>query len=683
MSMRYHAIVRWTWLAMAGLCAAAQTADELSLVPFPKEVTRYPGGFALARPLVLCAPEKWIWLIGPQVREEFTRAGLTPPALAPIKGKRFDTYLEVPDARRRTLAADKKHGPDAYTLLGSPDSVAVTANTSTGMMYGVQTLVQLIRANREGAVMPLVRIVDYPGKLAWRAYQDDLTRIPSSTFETLRRGIDLGAYFKLNVFTYYMESQFAFKKHPIIGPVDGSLTPEELKALIAYAAPRQVHILGNQQSFGHMERVLCYDEYKPLAETAWILNPAEPATYDFLNDLYSEIMPLLPFPYFNVCCDETQGLGTGPAKAVVDQKGVGTVYAGHIARVHDLVVKRYRKRMMMWGDIVLQHPETLSMIPKDTLMLTWGYEPADSYEGQILPFVKAGYDFVVCPSVRNYGRILPDFRGATVNIQNFTRDGAKHGAWGVINTAWDDGGRTLNAPNWHGIAWGAECAWNDGETSPEDFNRRIGKVLFGERGDYFARGIVALAPLQDIPMTAGASDDRFWRNILAGEVKFTSIEDVCREARDVLAFVDASRPNFEICRDQAIANRDLLDYFLFGVKRYEVMARSTLTSHSAAGLYAEACASPLSDAEPLLKQCQELMESQRDAYAALQREETELYLRENKPYGAGIRRGWYQSKFIDPYASTAGRLRVLRGAVPGGSPLHDAKSIGLELVSAP
>ncbi len=666
-----------------GFCAAGQATEDLKLIPYPKSVAYDAGQFALDRPLTLSAPDKWIWLVGPSVRDEFSRAGLKPPTLAAIKGKQLEVVLAPSATQRDSLTLAKSEGNDAYVLHVSPDGVAIKANAPTGMFYGVQTLVQLLRANRAGNALPCLTIADRPGGLQWRAYQDDLTRIPSSTYETLRRGIDLGAFFKLNVFTYYMESQFAFKKHPIIGPTDGSLTPEELKALVAYAKPRQVNILGNQQSFGHMEQILPHDEYKSLAETGWILNPTNEATYDFLNDLYSEEIPLLPFPYFNVCCDETQGLGTGPAKAAVDQKGVGAVYAQHIVRVHELIAKRYRKRMMMWGDIVLQHPETLNMIPKDTLMLTWGYEPLESFEGQILPFVEAGYDFVVCPSVRNYGRILPDFRGATVNIQNFTRDGAKHGAWGVINTAWDDGGRTLNAPNWHGIAWGAECAWNDGKTTAAAFNRRVGAVLFGEKEDHFGRAIEALAPLQDIPMTAGPSDDRFWKNILAGEVKFASIDQACAEATQVLAVVDASRPEFEACRAQATANRDLLDYFLFGLKRYEVMARAVFDLHDAAVLYAQACAAPLAEAEPLLARCQDFVQIKRDTYLALQREEWGLYLRENRPYGVEFRHAWYQTKFIDPYTATVDRLRVMREGVKSGSALPDAKSVGLELVSAP
>ena len=43
-----------------------------------------------------------------------------------------------------------------------------------------------------------------------------------------------------------------------------------------------------------------------------------------------------------------------------------------------------------------------------------------------------------------------------------------------------DDGEALGGYKWHGYAWGAECAWSGSATTPEDFNSRIGAVLFGE-----------------------------------------------------------------------------------------------------------------------------------------------------------------------------------------------------------
>ena len=113
-------------------------------------------------------------------------------------------------------------------------------------------------------------------------------------------------------------------------------------------------------------------------------------TYQLLDDLYSEVCPLLPFEMFNVCCDETQGLGTGPSKDLAAKIGVAGVYVRHVRRVHDLLRDRYHKRMMMWGDIIVQHPDRLVDVPKDTVMLAWDYDGPARLSVADQPFAKAG-----------------------------------------------------------------------------------------------------------------------------------------------------------------------------------------------------------------------------------------------------------------------------------------------------
>ncbi len=134
--------------------------------------------------------------------------------------------------------------------------------------------------------------------------------------------------------------------------------PEELSELVKYAAARHVDILGNQQSFGHLDLDSQASRVRVAARNRrTYCVPRTRRAISLLDDLYSEVCPLLPFSMFNVCCDETFGLGNGPSKALADQIGVGGVYVRHIRRVHDLLQSKYGKRMMMWGDIILQHPD--------------------------------------------------------------------------------------------------------------------------------------------------------------------------------------------------------------------------------------------------------------------------------------------------------------------------------------
>jgi len=677
--MRHHliALIVAVVAALGVRPLGAGEASSLRLVPFPKEVRLEGGEFALDRRLVVEAPKEVAKLLGRMIADELERAGLRPPEIRPLGGAGHALRL-APETAGRVPAFSFRKGAtqEDYVLEVSPDAIRIGAPGPAGLSYGVQTLRQLIRANLRGKSLPGLTIRDAPS-IRWRAFQDDLTRGPSSTLAELQREVALGSYLKMNLFTYYMEYQYAWKKHPALGPKDGSLTPEELKALVAFGKPIHVDILGNQQSFGHFGHILKHDQYKHLRETGGILCPVKEESYQLLDDLYSEVVPLLPFPFFNVCCDETWGLGRGPSKALAKKIGVGGVYARHMRRIHDLLKENYGKRMMMWGDIILRHPKHLKEIPKDTIMLTWGYHAGANFEGQIIPFAKSGYEFFVCPGVSCWSRILPDFGVATVNIRNFVRDGAKHGAIGVLNTAWDDDGCSFNAPNWHGFAWGAECAWSASKTSPKDFNRRVGAVLFGEKGDHFGQAIELLAKTHRLPGMHGMNNRRFWQNDL-GPMRSSAAAERTAAKR----LLDIARPaikHLKVCQKEATANADLLDYFLFGARRMELIGQRLLDRLEAASAYQVAYEGPVKEAAPMLEKAETLIRKNRDAHQALGRQFTELWRRENRPYALD----WTMRRFqtvVSRYEAMVERLAAIRKDAQAGKPLPSPKQVGLELL---
>jgi hypothetical protein len=668
------------WLAL--WIAAAQPAAEpaeltsartLRLVPFPKDVRLDEGALSLAAPLTLEAPAAQADVLAAAIGAELKRAGLPPlkvaePQRLPPHTLRLraaaDLFVAEPALREGATSED-------YWLRIEPRGATVAAPAPAGLFYGVQTLCQLIRANRRGQALPCLTIRDWPS-LRWRCFQDDLTRGPSARLDTLRAEVALGAELKHNLFTYYMEYQFAFAKHPPIGPPDGSLTPAELRELVAFGRPRQVDILGNQQSFGHFERILRHERYAALRENAAVLTPTKDETYQLLDDLYSEVCPLLPLKFFNVCCDETWGLGTGPSKELAGQIGVGGVYARHLRRVHDLLQTKYGKRMMMWGDIILQHPQHLAEIPKDTIMLTWGYDAKPSFENQIVPFARSGYEFFVCPGVNNWSRVLPDFDVATTNIRHFVRDGAKHGAIGMLNTEWKDDGESHRGVNWHGYAWGAECAWNAAAADPADFSRRVGAVLFGEPGDRFGQAIGLLAQTHRLPGMKGMNNARFWQNDFIPSRAATA-----EESSRLLTLVLPAIEHLEACRRAATVNAELLDACLLGARRMELIARRAIEAREAAELYAAAAAGQPREADALLGKVEALVRRNRDAHAALGQEFERIWLRESKPYALD----WTMNRYKNTlawYDALAGRLAKARAAAADGQPLPSLEALGWE-----
>ena len=61
----------------------------------------------------------------------------------------------------------------AYKISLEPEAIVVTANTATGLFYGVQTLVQLARRTPDGLRLPAGAIVDWPDLELREIYWDD------------------------------------------------------------------------------------------------------------------------------------------------------------------------------------------------------------------------------------------------------------------------------------------------------------------------------------------------------------------------------------------------------------------------------------------------------------------------------------------------------------------------------
>ena len=665
---------------------AGLDAGTLRLVPFPRTVEFRDGRLDLTALVAVTVPKADSAAVAGPLIAEMRRAGLKAPSILPIEneGHAF-SLVPIPVSRREAapaaahLALRPDATPEDYRLIVRPDGIECLASGRAGLFYGMQTLCQLIRANRSGTTVPCLAIEDGPA-LRWRCFQDDLTRGPSSTLATLRQHVDLGAALKMNLLTYYMEYQFAFKKHPIIGPENGSLTPEDLAALVAYAKPRQIDILGNQQSFGHFTHILRHEKYAPLRETPYLLTPVKEETYELLDDLYSEVCPLLPLGMFNVCCDETYGLGRGPAKTLAAEIGPGGVYVRHVRRVHDILRDKYDKRMMMWGDIILQHPDKLDQIPKDTVMLTWGYGAQESFENQIVPFARSGYEFFVCPGISNWSRIPPDFGCTTTNVRNFVRDGVKHGAIGMLNTAWEDDGEALQGYKWHGYAWGAECAWTGSKTSPEDFNRRLGAVLFGEKEDHFGRAIELLSQSHRLPGMQGMNNRRFWQFdfLPTGDVDATGAA-----AQRLLDIAEPAREHLQRCQAEAVANAELLDHFLFCADRVGLIGRRMAAGIETARLYDRAYRAASKDANrreaaELIARAEAAVRATGKAHRQLGDEFRRLWLAESKPYALDWTMARYDAT-VGRYDALADKLADANARLAAGEPLPSPAALGLAL----
>ena len=348
----------------------------------------------------------------------------------------------------------------AYRLQITPEGVTVTCVGNEGWGYALKTLDQLKKIY--GDRVPCMTITDWPA-YEFRGWLDDISRGPIPNRQFRRQTRSFSEQYKLNFGNYYTEHTLYNELYPDISGYSG---------LNSYEYSNDPFMMANLQCFAHFEKTLRIPFYQSLMDGYANLNPAKEETYSFLRDqIENAVQAYHSSRFFNINCDETEGLGSGRAKQYVDQIGADEVYCQHINRVYNLVQQAWREAhddasrigVLMWGDIVAKNPAMLRKLPRDMQYIVWSYGAAESYADMIEPFAQLhreqGNDFWVAPSV-SHASGAPSVRNYIENIAYLARDGYQAGARGLMNTSWDDSGEGLFADGWHAMAWAAEMAWH-------------------------------------------------------------------------------------------------------------------------------------------------------------------------------------------------------------------------------
>lgn len=371
-----------------------------------------------------------------------------------------------------------------YFIRITADGVLVVGADAAGLFYAVQTLRQLV--DQCGSKLPGLSITDYP-VLPVRGVMLDISRGKVPTVNDLLQTIDLLAGWKINQFQLYIEHTFAWLSHPEIGKGYGPLTPEDILIVDAACIVRHIELVPNLQSFGHQGHMLNLERYQHLAESEckWTLSPAVTETYELLDELYAEFLPNFHSKLFNIDADETFDLGRGKSAKRVAEVGKGRVYLEHLLKVRELAQK-YGRKIMFWGDIILDYPELIAEIPEDVITLQWDYGHAS--EDRVRPFAEAGKRFYLCPGTNSWNNYFPVQQIMRDNVSIMTEYAVKFGAEGLLNTDWGDGGHyNLQGVSYYAYAYGAAQSWDFGKV--EQFDDAFGRLFFGQNGNQVLNAI--------------------------------------------------------------------------------------------------------------------------------------------------------------------------------------------------
>lgn len=337
---------------LCNLSVSAQQADvKYPLIPYPTTLVAGVGTFKVTPATVIVLPGKLF-------RNE---SGILNQLFVNSFGKPLKLRSAVDNRHTIRLKYDKSIKADeGYSLYITPRQVTISARTPAGMFMAIQTIRQLLPVNVERAgisplksvMLPAVIIHDEPA-YAWRGMHLDVSRHFFS-IAYLKKFINILALYKFNKFHLHLTDdqgwRVEIKKYPKLmeqgawrtfnnqdsicmkraadNPdfnldkehiiqrdgktlYGGFYTQVELKNLVAYAAARHIDIIPEIDMPGHMMAAI--NEYPYLSCDAkngfgklfsTPICPCLPSTFQFAQDVYSEIMDIFPSKYIHIGGDE-------------------------------------------------------------------------------------------------------------------------------------------------------------------------------------------------------------------------------------------------------------------------------------------------------------------------------------------------------------------------------------------
>ncbi|HEX4481267.1 MAG TPA: family 20 glycosylhydrolase [Rudaea sp.] len=223
---------------------------------------------------------------------------------------------------------------EGYELNVSGERIVVIARTPHGLFNGAITLWQLttIDEGHSPARVRCMHIEDYP-RFAWRGLMLDSARhFQPPTF--VKKFIDDMAIHKLNVMHWHLTDdqgwRIEIKKYPkltsigawrtpahVVGspaPYGGFYTQEEIRDIVRYAAQRYITIVPEIEMPGHAQAAIAaYPELgvtgkRPPVSPDWgvhtYLYNVDDSTFEFLQNVLTEVMDLFPGSYIHIGGDE-------------------------------------------------------------------------------------------------------------------------------------------------------------------------------------------------------------------------------------------------------------------------------------------------------------------------------------------------------------------------------------------
>ncbi|GAB3200241.1 hypothetical protein GCM10027293_20880 [Pontibacter aydingkolensis] len=297
---------------------------------------------------------------------------------------------------------------EMYVLKSGDEVITVKAQDVNGIVYGIQTLLQLVPLEKKNVyeVEP-VKIIDYP-QFAYRGMHLDVVR-HTFPLQFIKKYIDYLAFHKFNNFHWHLTDdqgwRIEIKSYPKLNSIGswrdstlighffdkpikynpkrygGFFTQEEVKEVIKYAQVRGINVIPEIDIPGHSRATIAaYPEFSTRPDTTWnvaytwgmynrqnnVLAP-HPETFRFLKTVFEEVADLFPSPYIHIGGDETSKMwwkASPQAQEFIkknnlkDEKGLQTYFVRQVAGYLD----KKNKKIIGWHEILEGKLDTTAVV---------------------------------------------------------------------------------------------------------------------------------------------------------------------------------------------------------------------------------------------------------------------------------------------------------------------------------
>ena len=404
-------------LATASMLFFAQAASSenvisgsvYNIIPIPANIQPGKGTFTL--------PEQGAKVYVQGASAAFSNYIQQSALKCKVTKKRSDANIAIVVGSK----ASKKIAAEGYSLTVSPKRIDVVASSEQGAFYAIQTLLQMTQMG-ELRTIDCCTVADEP-RFPYRGLHFDVSRHFFSK-EFLIKQIDAMALLKLNRMHLHLTDGAGWRlqidRYPRLTSFaawrpaktwqewakcdtkycdqndpnahGGFYTKDDIREVLAYAESRHITVIPEIEMPGHSEEaVAAYPEVScDGTGKGGDFCPGKEATFQFLENILSEVIDLFPSHYIHIGGDEA---GKGAWKTCPDcQRRMKEEGLNSLDELQSYLIRRIEKFVNSKGRDIIGWDEILEggLAPNATVMSWRGTSGG-------IKAIKAGHDVVMTP----------------------------------------------------------------------------------------------------------------------------------------------------------------------------------------------------------------------------------------------------------------------------------------------